>query len=112
MYKRQHQGGERRLDVAITRAKHNVKLVGSILPEDIDLSKTHSEGVRMLRTYISFAMNGSAALPKAEKKNSLYDVDTFSEEVGKFLASRGLSLIHIYNSNVSEPVMRGDAFNP
>lgn len=66
-----HEGGERRLNVAITRAKHNVKLVGSILPEDIDLSKTNSEGVRMLRTYISFAMNGSTALPKAEKKNNI-----------------------------------------
>lgn len=87
-----HQGGERRLNVAITRAKHNVKLVGSILPEDIDLSKTHSEGVRMLRTYISFAMNGSTALPKTEKKNSLYEVDTFSEQVGKFLTSRGCSV--------------------
>ncbi len=87
-----HQGGERRLNVAITRAKHNVKLVGSILPEDIDLSKTHSEGVRMLRTYISFAMNGSSALPKTEKKNSLYDIDTFSEQVGKFLTSRGCSV--------------------
>lgn len=87
-----HQGGERRLNVAITRAKHNVKLVGSILPEDIDLSKTHSEGVRMLRTYISFAMNGSKALPKTEKKNNLYDVDTFSVQVGKFLTSRGCSV--------------------
>lgn len=87
-----HQGGERRLNVAITRAKYNVKLVGSILPEDIDLSKTHSEGVRMLRTYISFAMNGSTVLSKTEKKNSLYDVDSFSEQVGKFLTSRGCSV--------------------
>jgi very-short-patch-repair endonuclease len=87
-----HQGGERRLNVAITRAKHNVKLVGSILPEDIDLSKTHSEGIRMLRSYIAFAMNGVSALPKTEKKNSLYDVDTFSEQVGKFLISRGCSV--------------------
>lgn len=87
-----HQGGERRLNVAITRAKYNVKIVGSILPEDIDLSKTHSEGVRMLRSYISFAMNGNSTLPVAKKKNSLYDVDTFSEQVGKFLASRGYSV--------------------
>lgn len=87
-----HQGGERRLNVAITRAKHNIKLVGSILPEDIDLSKTHSEGVRMLRSYIAFAMQGTAALPKAEKKNSLYEVDTFSEQVGKFLTSRGCAV--------------------
>ena len=87
-----HQGGERRLNVAITRAKHNIKLVGSILPEDIDLTKTHSEGVRMLRSYIAFAMQGSVALPKIEKKNSLYEVDTFSEQVGKYLTSRGCTV--------------------
>lgn len=86
------QGGERRLNVAITRAKHNVKLVGSIYPEDIDLSKTQSEGVRMLRSYIAFAMQGSTALAKPEKKNSLYDVDVFSEQVGKFLKSRGCTV--------------------
>src|SRR5699024_2214172 len=32
-------GGERRLNVAITRAKYNVKLVGSILPTDIDVDR-------------------------------------------------------------------------
>lgn len=87
-----HQGGERRLNVAITRAKHNVKLVGSILPEDIDLSKTKSEGIRMLRSYINFAMHGSSVLAKHDKKNHLYDVDTFSEEVGKFLTSHGCKI--------------------
>ena len=87
-----NQGGERRLNVAITRAKHNIKLVGSIHPEDIDLTKTHSEGVRMLRSYICFAMNGISALPKTEKKNSLYEIDTFSEQVGKFLISQGCSV--------------------
>ena len=84
-----HQGGERRLNVAITRAKHNVKLVGSILPEDMDLSKTQAAGVRMLRGYIAFALRGAAALPGPEKKNGLYDEDVFSREVGKFLTSRG-----------------------
>ena len=86
------QGGERRLNVAITRAKHNIKLVGSILPEDIDLSKTRSEGVRMLRLYIAYAMHGAVALPKSEKKSALYDVDVFSEQVGKFLTSRGCKI--------------------
>lgn len=95
-----HQGGERRLNVAITRAKHNIKLVGSILPEDIDLSKTHSEGVRMLRSYIGFAMHGSATLAKREKKNALYDVDTFSEQVGKFLTDRGCKVqMNVGNSD-------------
>ena len=50
-----NSGGERRLNVAITRAKCNVKLVGSILPSDIDLNRAKSDGVRMLRAYIEFA---------------------------------------------------------
>ena len=45
-------GGERRLNVAITRAKVNVKLVGSIMPSDIDLSRTKSDGIKMLKSYI------------------------------------------------------------
>lgn len=95
-----NQGGERRLNVAITRAKYNIKFVGSILPEDIDLSKTRSEGVRMLRAYIAFAMQGGAALSRAEKRAGLYDVDTFSEQVGKFLASRGCTVrMNVGNSD-------------
>ena len=87
-----NQGGERRLNVAITRAKKNVKLVGSIMPDDIDLSKTKSDGVRMLRSYILFAMHGNAALAKSDKKNSRYDVDVFSVEVGEYLKSRGCNI--------------------
>ncbi|MEG2000279.1 MAG: DUF4011 domain-containing protein, partial [Evtepia sp.] len=50
-------GGYRRLNVAITRAKYNVKLVGSILPTDITLDRVHSDGLKMLRSYIKFAMD-------------------------------------------------------
>lgn len=55
-------GGYRRLNVAITRAKFNVKLVSSILPTDIDLNRTQSQGVRMLRGYMEFALNGMEAI--------------------------------------------------
>lgn len=51
-------GGYRRLNVAITRAKYNVKVVSSIEPSDIDLSRTNAEGVRMLRSYMEFAKSG------------------------------------------------------
>ena len=46
------EGGYRRLNVAITRAKYNIKLVGSIVPTDFDLDKVSSEGVTMLRSCI------------------------------------------------------------
>ena len=83
------QGGERRLNVAVTRAKQNVKLVGSILPEDIDLRKTHSEGARMLRAYIEFAIKGSETLPIPQKHDLLSGSDEFCTGVAAFLTGAG-----------------------
>ncbi len=62
------EGGYRRLNVAITRAKINVKLVSSILPADIDLGKTDAQGVVMLRKYMEFAVSGT--LPDTDIKSS------------------------------------------
>lgn len=83
------QGGERRLNVAITRAKINVKLISSILPSDIDLSKTESEGIRMLRSYIEFAMNGDATLSAAHKINK---PDIFADAIAQFIRDHGFKV--------------------
>ena len=83
------QGGERRLNVAITRAKINVKLISSILPSDIDLNRTESEGVRMLRSYIEFAMNGDATLSAAHKVNK---PDDFVDAVAQFIRDHGFKV--------------------
>lgn len=80
------KGGERRLNVAITRAKCNVKLVSSILPSDIDLSRTESEGIKMLRQYIEFAMNGSSSLRTGQSES---EKDVFLDVVAEFLISHG-----------------------
>ena len=83
------KGGERRLNVAITRAKHNVKLVSSIMPSDIDLSRTESEGVSMLRSYIDFALKGSATL---HVTHSAYENDVFVDTVAEFILSNGYKI--------------------
>lgn len=90
-------GGERRLNVAITRAKHNIKLVSSILPEDIDLSRTKSEGVRLLRGYMEFAIRGESALsPTHEgvRRDALVDevarvIEAEGYRVRKYVGSSG-----------------------
>ncbi len=87
-----HEGGERRLNVAITRAKCNIKLVGSILPSEIDLSKTNSEGVRMLRAYIEFARNGTNAFKPVEKGEAFESDDEFCNMVAAFLESNGYTI--------------------
>ncbi len=83
------QGGERRLNVAITRAKLNVMIVSSILPTDLDLSRTSSEGVKMLRAYMEFAQKGASELtgttPRANK-------DQFVESVAEVLRENGYTV--------------------
>lgn len=84
-------GGERRLNVAVTRAKHNVKLVASILPTDIDLERTKAIGVSLLRSYLEFAQQGVDALINEVTYNSqIIDCESpFEESVYDYLSTRG-----------------------
>lgn len=87
------QGGERRLNVAITRAKYNVKLVGSILPTDIDTDRVSADGPKLLRSYIDFAMNGYSVLAADIKEPDIIQHDSpFEASVFNFLERNGYKL--------------------
>lgn len=87
-------GGYRRLNVAITRAKYNIKLVGSIMPTDIDVERTSSEGVKLLRSYIEFAQQGIATLQKKLSYSESIEFDsTFEEVVYDFLTMKGYNVV-------------------
>lgn len=86
-------GGERRLNVAITRAKYNIKLVGSILPTDIDIDRVSTEGPKLLRSYIDFAINGVGSLQREVTENDIVQHDSpFEEAVYNFLDRKGYKL--------------------
>ena len=86
-------GGERRLNVAITRAKYNVKLVGSILPTDIDVDRISTEGPKLLRAYIEYAMNGPESLARAIEETDIVSHDSpFEEAVYNYLDRKGYKL--------------------
>jgi very-short-patch-repair endonuclease len=55
-------GGERRLNVAVTRARKKVVVVSSIRASDFDLGEVNKEGVRVLQRYLDFAERGQDAL--------------------------------------------------
>lgn len=55
-------GGERRLNVAITRARHRVEVFTSFHPGQMDVSNMRHRGVKDLRDYLLFARGGEAAL--------------------------------------------------
>jgi very-short-patch-repair endonuclease len=87
-------GGHRRLNVAITRAKYNVKLVGSIHPTDIKLENTNSEGVKLLRSYIEFAINGAEVLQRELSYSDTVQVDSpFEESVYDFLVKNRFKVV-------------------
>lgn len=83
-------GGERRLNVAVTRAKYNIKLVGSIRPTDIDTDRVSQEGPKLLRKYIEFAMNGPEVLLSDTEESDQLEFDSpFESSVYTFLESKG-----------------------
>ncbi len=86
-------GGERRLNVAITRAKDNVQLVASIHHTDINLANSRAEGVRLLRAYLDYAQNGEDALDRdlVISKEDEYDSD-FELEVCEYLRDNGFTV--------------------
>ena len=87
------QGGERRLNVAVTRAKDNVQLVTSIHYTDINLNNSKSEGVRLLRAYLDYAQNGEDALERIINvaPEDQFDSD-FEQEVCDYLRDQGYAV--------------------
>jgi len=86
-------GGERRLNVAVTRAKYNVQLVSSMHYTDIDLKRTSAEGVKLLREYLDYAENGEIALERAVSVSPFEQFDSdFELEVCDYLRSNGFSV--------------------
>ncbi|MGE0225316.1 MAG: DUF3320 domain-containing protein [Acetobacteraceae bacterium] len=88
------QGGERRLNVAITRATSEVVIFASFGPEMIDLTRTGARAVQDLKHYLDFAERGSAALGGGIQPMSGmhgYDSD-FEMAVAERLRKRGWEL--------------------
>ena len=63
------EGGERRLNVAITRARRRMTVVSSFTAADLDPTRLKARGALMLRDFLSYAEHGgspSAPEPQAE----------------------------------------------
>lgn len=58
------QGGERRLNVLISRAKQQCVVFSSIRGDDIDLRRTASRGAEALKTFLRYAESGQLDLSR------------------------------------------------
>lgn len=77
-------GGERRFNVAITRATTEVILFASFDSHMIDLSRTSATAVEHLKHYLEFAERGPIAL--AEQSAANYGVDQFDSDFEQAVA--------------------------
>lgn len=82
-------GGERRLNVAITRARHELRVFSSLKAEQFDLSRTQAAGVRDLKHFLEFAERGPRALAEATRGSLGGFESPFEEAVASALASKG-----------------------
>ncbi|HZH21266.1 MAG TPA: AAA domain-containing protein, partial [Geodermatophilus sp.] len=81
-------GGERRLNVAVTRARRQVVVVTSFDPAQLRAEQTSSVGVKHLRAYLDLAALGTDALPRDARPVAV--PDRHREEIAAALRDRGL----------------------
>ena len=85
-------GGERRLNVAATRAKHRLTLVSSFSGHDVDPDRVTKAGARMLADYLDYASSGGSA----QEASGAGDLDYFEADVRDRLAAAGITVVPQY----------------
>ena len=84
-------GGERRLNVAITRARRRMTVVSSFSHLDMDPSRSKARGVELLRAYLEYAASGGSRL--ARVGGTAVPLNDFEQSVHDALVKRGIELI-------------------
>jgi very-short-patch-repair endonuclease len=85
-----NQGGERRLNVAITRARTRVTVVSSFSHHDMDPGRSAARGVELLRAYLEYAAQGGQSWADGARPEPA--LDAFKADVRAALEARGLIL--------------------
>jgi len=83
------QGGERRLNVLMSRARRRCDVFSSITAGDIDLDRGRSLGVRVLKSFLQYAETGH--LDRADVPTHETGSD-FEDDVGMALAALGYQI--------------------
>lgn len=84
-------GGERRLNVAVTRAREKIVIVTSIKAQDIN-PETKALGVQTLRYYLDYADNGPEVLHVAKPSSSFYE-SPLDEDIACEIQKMGYTVV-------------------
>jgi very-short-patch-repair endonuclease len=85
------QGGERRLNVAVTRAKARMTLVSSFSSADLDPDRTSARGAELLRLYLQYAECGGERLDRQALEAP--ELNAFEVDIRDALSRAGIPLI-------------------
>ncbi len=86
-----YDGGERRLNVAVTRARRRMAVVSSFDHRDMDPSRSRAKGVELLRLYLEFAASGGRHLGDAQAAD--VSLNEFEQSVSDALTAKGMRLL-------------------
>jgi very-short-patch-repair endonuclease len=87
------EGGERRLNVAVTRARRELKVFSGIRADDIDLDRSRTTGVRHLKAFLDYAVRGAIALPALDSGSQGEMESPFEQAVAVQLERRGWPVV-------------------
>ena len=86
-------GGERRLNVAVTRARRELKVFAGIRADDIDLGRSRMTGVCHLKAFLDYAVRGAVALPAQDIGSQGEAESPFEDAVAEQLERRGWQVV-------------------
>ncbi|MET0601196.1 MAG: DUF3320 domain-containing protein [Baekduia sp.] len=87
-------GGQRRLNVAVTRARERVELIASVRSHDFQLSEGASAGARMLRDYIAYAeADGQFITPDQVDGEGVEWSSALDEQIAEAVAQLGYEAV-------------------
>ena len=84
-------GGWRRLNVAITRARYEMKVFSTLRSDQIDISRTSSEGVASFKAFLEYSEKGKIVLPINQNTN-ITTSDFFEKMVAEKIEKMGFSV--------------------
>lgn len=86
-------GGERRLNVAVTRARQELVVFSGFTADAIDTGRSRGEAVRHLKTFLDYAERGAVALPAVDNGSAGGFESPFEQAVASHLEQRGWTIV-------------------
>lgn len=90
--------GYRRLNVAVTRAKSKMTVVSSFSHRDVDLNRSGSRGVRLLKAYLEHAENKGQGLRLSGGATGV-PLNSFEADIKNALELQGVPVIPQYGAS-------------